>query len=115
MNQTIKIYRINKGHRLLDKKPSTELIIKTIIDCSYKTNNIKKQFDVRSLKQFSIDDITYFLHVFTSYETVSDWEEFLPDNLTEDEDFTQQNLIYSVSLVVILIELYYRLLIIRLG
>jgi len=92
MNQTIKIYRINKGHRLLDKKPSTELIIKTIIDCSYKTNNIKKQFDVRSLKQFSIDDITYFLHVFTSYETVSDWEEFLPDNLTEDEDFTQQKL-----------------------
>ena len=92
MDQTIKIYRIDKKHRLLVNSYNSELIIKTIIEASYKSNKLKKKFDIGSLNSFSIGETTYYLHVFTSHETVSDWKEFLPDNLTQDEDFTQQKL-----------------------
>jgi len=92
MDQTIKIYRIDKKHRLLVNSYNSELIIKTIIEASYKSNKLKKKFDIESLNSFSIGETTYYLHVFTSHETVSDWKEFLPDNLTQDEDFTQQKL-----------------------
>lgn len=92
MNQTLKIYRINKKHRLLVNLYNSVLTIKTIIEISYKRNKLKKKFDIESLNSFSIDEITYYLHVFSSHETVSDWKDFLPDNLTQNEDFTQQKL-----------------------
>lgn len=92
MEQILKIYRINKKNRLLVNQDDSELIIKTVIETSYKSNKETKKFDTKSLKSFSIDEITYYLHVFTSHETVSDWKDFLPDNLTQNEDFTQQKL-----------------------
>ncbi|MCY1719192.1 TIGR04141 family sporadically distributed protein [Prolixibacteraceae bacterium Z1-6] len=90
MNQTLKIYRIDTKHRLLVDSNNSEAIIKTIVETSYKHNNLKRKFDVKSLNLFSLNEITYYLHVFSSYETVSDWKEFLPTNLTKDEDFSQQ-------------------------
>lgn len=92
MNQTIKIYRIDKTHRLLVNSYNSEFIIKKIIETSYKQNRQNKSFDIESLNSFSIEGITYYLHTFSSHETVSDWKDFLPDNLTQDEDFIQQSL-----------------------
>jgi len=90
--QTLKIYRIDTKHRLLVNSNNSEAIIKTIVETSYEHNNLKRKFDVKSLNSFSLNEITYYLHVFSSHETVSDWKEFLPDNLTRDENFSQQKL-----------------------
>ena len=92
MEQILKIYRINKKQRHLINQVDSEQIIKTIIEASYKSNKEKRKFDTTSLKLFCIGEITYYLHVFTSHETVSDWKDFLPEKLTLDENFTQQKL-----------------------
>lgn len=92
MEQILNIYKIDKKNRQLVNLNNSKQIIKTVIEASYKLNKVKMIFDTQSLKSFSISEITYFLHVFTSHETVSDWKDFLPDNLTQDKDFTQQKL-----------------------
>ena len=87
MTQNPKIYRIDKENRLLKKMKTMEYVIEKIINTSAVTN-----FNPESLKKTTIDDINYFLYIFNINDFVSDWQEFLPSELTEANDFTQQKL-----------------------
>lgn len=92
MTQNPKIYRIDKTHRLLKKLPTCELIIEKIINTSFSKLGIKGTFNSATLKQITKEEITYFLYLYDSDETVSDWKEFLPTELTKNEGFIQQKL-----------------------
>ena len=87
MTQNPKIYRIDKGNRLLRKLKTTESVIEKIINTSAVTS-----FNPESLKKTTIENINYFLYIFNINDFVSDWQEFLPTELTEANDFTQQKL-----------------------
>ncbi|TRX22041.1 TIGR04141 family sporadically distributed protein [Flavobacterium franklandianum] len=87
MTQNPKIYRIDKGNRLLKKLKTTESVIEKIINTSAIAN-----FNPESLKQTTIENVNYFLYIFNINDFVSDWQEFLPTELTEANDFTQQKL-----------------------
>ncbi|AUC15895.1 hypothetical protein BTO06_12360 [Tenacibaculum sp. SZ-18] len=92
MTQNPKIYRINTKDRLLTKLPTCELIIEKIINTSFAKLGIKETFSSTSLKKISKDEITYYLYLYDSNETVSDWKDFLPKELTQNEGFIQQKL-----------------------
>ncbi|WP_299768073.1 DUF6119 family protein [uncultured Dokdonia sp.] len=92
MTQNPKIYRIDKEHRLLKKLASCKLIIEKIINTEFKKQGIKGKFDTSSLKRIIRDDITYYLYLYDSNETVSIWKDFLPKELTSSEGFTEQKL-----------------------
>ncbi len=51
MTQNPKIYKINKSHRLLIKRKTTESIISKIINTSFEKFGYKKTFDVEKLKK----------------------------------------------------------------
>ncbi|MFD2566881.1 DUF6119 family protein [Pseudotenacibaculum haliotis] len=92
MTQNPKIYRIDQAHRLLRKLPTCELIIEKIINTSFAKLGIKGTFSSATLKKVSKDEITYYLYLYDSNETVSDWKDFLPKELTKNEGFIQQKL-----------------------
>lgn len=92
MNQNPKIYRINREHHLLTEITKPEIIIKKIINTFYEKLGFKKNEQNLSLKSFIKDGVEYFLYLFNTNETTSDWLEFLPNELTEDSDFKQQQL-----------------------
>ena len=92
MTQNPKIYKINKSHRLLVKIKDAELIIKKIINSSFEKFGLKKSFDVKKLKRIRKDEFIYYLYLYRSDEIVSDWQEFLPSGLTQNENFNQKKL-----------------------
>ncbi|MBI9056810.1 MAG: TIGR04141 family sporadically distributed protein [Labilibaculum sp.] len=87
-----KIYAINKGHRLFKGITDSKKIIKVIIEFSIKKNGLKTTFDIQQIKSLKKDGITYFLYTYNTNEIISDWEDFLPNELGRSEDFTQQKL-----------------------
>lgn len=91
MNLNPKVYKIKKSHRLLVKK-NTKSIISKIITTAFEKLDFKKTFDVESLKTIEKDDFTYFLYLFKSDEVASDWQEFLPNGLTQNENFNETKL-----------------------
>jgi uncharacterized protein (TIGR04141 family) len=92
MSQIPNIYRIDKEYRLLNSLSSTESIIERILTTSFKNLGYKKIFNEQHLKSITKGKFTYFLYLFNSDEIVSDWQEFLPAGLNEDENFTLQKL-----------------------
>lgn len=92
MTQNPKIYKIDKSQRLLRGIGSVENIIGKILNTSFQKLGYKDVFDVKNLKRIIKDEFEYFLYLFNTNEVKSDWEEFLPKDLTKDGDFTQQKL-----------------------
>jgi len=92
MPQIPNIYRIDKKNRLVKELSKSESIIEKILLSSFKRLGMKKEFDVQNLKRISKGDVTYFLYLYNSDEIASDWKEFLPNDLAENENFTQQKL-----------------------
>lgn len=92
MTQNPKIYRIDRTHHLLKNLKTCEQIIEKIIKTSFSKLGIKGAFNSATLKQIIKEEITYFLYLYDSDETVSDWKEFLPTELTKNENFIQQKL-----------------------
>jgi hypothetical protein len=83
-----KVYKINRSHRLLVGKNSKS-IISHIINTTFKKLDYKKSFEVESLKTIEKDNFTYFLYLFKSDEVASDWQDFLPNGLTQNENFNE--------------------------
>lgn len=83
-----KVYKINRSHRLL-VGINTKSIISQIINTTFKKLGYKKSFDAESLKTIEKDNFTYFLYLFKSDEVASDWQEFLPNGLTQNENFNE--------------------------
>jgi uncharacterized protein (TIGR04141 family) len=91
MPQVFNIYRIDKEHRLL-RNANTEEVIEKIINTSLQKNRIKTHFTSDQLKTTVRDNVNYYLYLYNTNEIESDWHNFLPSDLTEDENFTQQKL-----------------------
>ncbi len=86
-----KVYKIKQSHRLLVNK-NTKSIISEIISTAFEKLDFKKKFDIESLKTIEKDNFTYFLYLFKSDEVASDWQEFLPNGLTQNENFNETKL-----------------------
>lgn len=85
MSQTPTIYRINTNHRLLNNKSSKDIIQVIINQYDDKSN-----FDLKSLKETVKDNIKYYLYVYDSSESESEWKDFLPITLTLNLSFIEQ-------------------------
>ncbi|SEA33742.1 sporadically distributed protein, TIGR04141 family [Flavobacterium gillisiae] len=92
MTQNPKIYRIDQKQRILKDLKDAESIIVKVITTSIKVLGIKSDFKAENLKSITKENFTYYLYLFNSKEFVSDWHEFLPHNLRDDENFSQQKL-----------------------
>ncbi len=92
MTQNPKIYRIDKDHRQLKELPTSPQIIEKIIITSFTKLGFKDKFDPATLRHIKKEDINYYLYLYDSNETVSDWKEFLPTELTKNDGFVQQKL-----------------------
>lgn len=92
MTQNPKIYKINKSHRLLEKKKSVESIISKIINTAFEKFGFEQKFDLEKLERIEREDFTYFLYLYNSDEVVSDWQEFLPNGLTQNGNFVEKKL-----------------------
>lgn len=92
MRQNPNIYRIDQNHRLLKSLNQPELVIEKIINTHFRKFGYNTIFKPESLKKTTKDNIIYFLYLYNSNEIVSDWEEFLPKNLTINANFNQQKL-----------------------
>lgn len=92
MTQNPKIYQINKNHLQLRKKTDTKSIIETIIVSYQRKLGIKKSQSNLDINSFKRDDVLYYLYIYNTEETTSKWQGFLPDELTGESDFTQQQI-----------------------
>lgn len=93
MTQNPKIYRINKNNRAFKDLMTAPLVITKIINTYYTSINQSANFKATSLKSFKKDNYNYYLYLYNSNEIVSDWQEFLPNELTNNSnDFKQQKL-----------------------
>lgn len=92
MTQNPKIYQINRNHIDLKNKGDTESIIQAIILSYHKKLKLKNVPNGLNLNRFEKGNITYYLYLFNTDEIISDWQEFLPKELTQNSDFTQQQL-----------------------
>lgn len=92
MTQNPKIYQINRNHIDLKNKVDTESIIKTIISTYHKKLKLKNAPSELNLNHSEKDSISYYLYLFNTDEIISDWQDFLPEELTQNSDFTQQQL-----------------------
>jgi hypothetical protein len=86
------IYRIDKKHREFADCHTTESMIKVIITSSNKRLGRRAKVKSIELKKFIKETVTYYLYLYNTNETLSDWQEFLPEQLTEQANFTQQQL-----------------------
>ncbi|MBB6503004.1 DUF6119 family protein [Pedobacter cryoconitis] len=89
------IFKIDKLHKDLHELKDTIEIIKNIIFRSYSKK--KREIDHQNprLNNFRKDNINYYLHTYTTKEKDSDWSTFLPEELKENEKFSQT----SVNLI----------------
>lgn len=92
MTQYPNIYRIDTNHRNLKTFNDSESIIKNILTISFNKLGYKSKFEIKDLKTIKKDNLTYYLYVYNTDETTSNWKDFLPESLTENTKFTQQSL-----------------------
>ncbi len=92
MKQIPNIYRIDKQHYQLRELDTVEAVIEKMINLQFQNLGYKRRFLITDTKHTQLDDIRYFLYLYNSNEIVSDWKEFLPSELTADQNFTQQKL-----------------------
>lgn len=83
------IFKIDKLHKDLHEFTNTTAIIKNIIFRSYSKK--KREIDHQNLKlnNFRKENINYYLYTYTTKEKDSDWSAFLPEELKENEKFSQ--------------------------
>jgi hypothetical protein len=92
MTQNPNIYRIETTNRLLKELSDTESIIKMIIKTSFKKLNYNTNVLTDNINKIEKDNVIYYLYSYNSNETDSNWKDFLPQELTNENDFTQQKL-----------------------
>jgi len=92
MTKNPKIYRINKNNRFLKSLKQTDTVIQKIINTSFKKLKYTTLFDKKNLQKITKGKTTYFLYLYKSEDIVSDWKDFLPNELTTNKDFTQHKL-----------------------
>lgn len=86
------IYQINLKHREIKSIIDTAEIVEKIIRLGYSKAGIKIQPQLERITQFQKDNFTYFLFLHNSEEKDSDWAKFLPIELVEGRNFTQQKI-----------------------
>lgn len=86
------IFKIEKTHNQLKALDSSYAIILSILTHSHRKNN--KNFDSESLKvsSYTNGDVKYFLYTYKINDKESDWADFLPNELKENDSFTQTKL-----------------------
>ncbi|MCF2518812.1 DUF6119 family protein [Dyadobacter sp. CY351] len=92
MNVNPSIYRIDKKNRKLADCKTTDSILRRIIGTYYERPEffgVPKDLDFTC---FEKEEVNYYLYLFNTKETLSDWKTFLPNELTGTADFTQQQL-----------------------
>ncbi|WP_439697418.1 DUF6119 family protein [Mucilaginibacter sp. AW1-7] len=88
---TPNVYQIHKEHHELIGLTTLE-IIELIVNKGRKKLQFDQIFDPDELSTFQRDDFTYYLFLMNTAEHESDWSDFLPEQLTEGNDFMQQKL-----------------------
>lgn len=89
MTQNPTIYRINRRHRLLKHFSNTLALIRYILVSSPITRIDPAEIDKR-ITSYDSEKHRYYLFIDNSDEVISDWQKFLPNNLTLNRDFTQK-------------------------
>ncbi|MBL7781948.1 MAG: hypothetical protein JNM22_12075 [Saprospiraceae bacterium] len=92
MPQSIKIYRINQESYLFKDISSKELIIEKIIKETYKKYKSKEEFKFSQLPRFEYNTLKYFLFVHNFNEKETEWNNFLPPQLTQNVELNTKNL-----------------------
>lgn len=92
MQQSIKIYQINKDLFKFEGKPSDEDKITLIVDSIYSKYKVKKKFNINEIPTYTNDSLKYFLFVHNFAEKETEWSNFLPIQLVGKVDFNAKNL-----------------------
>lgn len=92
MNLNPTIYKVDQSYRLLASVESVEEMLMVILKTYFGKNNWAFDKEKAKITSISIDNVSYYLHAFNTKEKVSDWREFLPNQLGEGIDFNQQKL-----------------------
>jgi len=86
------IYRIDKTHRKFVDCTTTESMLQVIITSRDRLSEPKAKVKSTKLTTFVKESVVYYLYLYNTNETLSDWQKFLPEQLTEQANFTQQQL-----------------------
>jgi uncharacterized protein (TIGR04141 family) len=86
------IYRIHTKHRDFIDCATTEAKLQKIIVKFRQRKGFYAKVKPPELTSFNKGDVTYYLYLFNTEETLSEWQNFLPEELTENANFRQQQL-----------------------
>lgn len=92
MQQSVKIYQINKELYKFDGKTTDEDKIEVIVKSIYTKYKLKKQFNIDEIPTYTKDSLKYFLFIHNFAEKETEWSNFLPAQLVRQEDFNTKNL-----------------------
>ncbi|RZK56857.1 MAG: hypothetical protein EOO87_04375 [Pedobacter sp.] len=88
MTQNPSIYKINLKHHLLKKHKTTEAVLRQILSTNPIVKDPKEKNPEPTIHV--IGEFTYYLYVFEHKERASNWEDFLPPELTQQNNFSQK-------------------------
>ncbi|MGF1923765.1 MAG: DUF6119 family protein, partial [Bacteroidia bacterium] len=88
MTQNPSIYCINPKHYLLRSHKTADAIIRQILINNPLVKNPEKKLPDPSVHH--LDNNIYYLYTFEHKEKASNWEEFLPNELTVNKNFNQK-------------------------
>jgi len=92
MQQSIKIYQINKDIYKFDGKPSDEDKITAIIANIYSKYKVKNKFNINEIPIYANNYLKYYLFVHNFAEKETEWSGFLPRELISNVKFNVKNL-----------------------
>ncbi|WP_305952306.1 DUF6119 family protein [Emticicia oligotrophica] len=92
MEQSIKVYQINKDNYKFDGKTTDDDKITVIITSVYSKYKSKKKFNISEIPTYTVKGLKYFLFVHNFAEKETEWSSFLPPQLIDNVQFNIKNL-----------------------
>lgn len=92
INQTVKVYRINKDFYKFQKCKDNIAILRIATELINQRRASKNRVKFEDLSTFEESGLKYYLFVQRHQEKKSDWSTFFPSSLTQNWNFSQQNI-----------------------
>jgi len=92
MQQSVKIYRVNRENYLFDAISTPIGIIEKIIRDTHLKYKSNEQVNIDSIPNFEHEGLAYYLFVYNFAEKNSEWSNFLPTRLTQSLQLNTVNL-----------------------
>ena len=90
--QNVKIYRINKGFYKFQDCRSNKSILKKAVEIINSKRPREERINLDDLSSFEENGLTFYLFVHKHRHKESDWGSYFPALLTENWDFSLQNI-----------------------